>query len=81
MTLSYNLLKNDLEKAVESVVEFIGIEMSEELRKQVKQQVQAQNSFKPGHQNLSLEDFGLSREKVSKDLSFIFDKYGESSAV
>jgi hypothetical protein len=31
---------------------------------------------RPAHRNLSLEDFGLSRDRVHRDLQFVFEKYG-----
>lgn len=76
MTLTYDLLKNDLEKAVDTVVEFTGIELSDDLRSLIQQEVNMQRSYRPKHHNLELEKFGLSKAKIAKDLSFIFDKYG-----
>lgn len=76
MTLTYDLLKNDLEKAIDAVVEFTGIELSDDLRSLIQQEVHMQRSYRSKHRNLELEEFGLSKEKIAKDLSFIFDKYG-----
>lgn len=76
MTLSYDLLKNDLGKAIEVILEFTGIEISQELRKRIQEQIKMQSSYRSKHRNLDLEEFGLSKERIAKDLSFVFDKYG-----
>ena len=76
ITLTYDLLKNNLGKAVDTVVKFTGIELSDDLRSLVQEDVNMQKSYHPKHRNLELEEFGLSKEKIAKDLSFIFDKYG-----
>jgi hypothetical protein len=76
MTLSYDLLKNDLAKAIEAILEFTGVEISQELRKRIQEQIKTQSSYHRKHRNLDLEEFGLSKERISKDLSFVFDKYG-----
>lgn len=76
MTLSYDLLKNDLGKAIEAILEFTGIEISQELRKRIEEQIKMQSSYRSKHRNLDLEEFGLSKERIAKDLSFVFEKYG-----
>lgn len=76
MTLSYDLLKNDLGRAIEVILEFTGIEISKELRKRIQEQIKMQSSYRRKHRNLDLEEFGLSKERIAKDLSFVFDKYG-----
>jgi len=76
MTISYDLLKNDLGKTIEEFLAFTGLTISKELQVKIKQQIQSQGSYRPKHQNLALEDFGLSRERIAKDLSFVFDRYG-----
>ena len=76
MTLSYDLLKNDLGKAIEAIIEFTGIEISQELRKRIQEQIKTQSSYRSKHRNLDLEEFGLSKERIAKDLSFVFEKYG-----
>jgi hypothetical protein len=72
MTLSYDLLKNDLGKAIEVILEFTGIEISQELRKRLQEQIKTQSSYRRKHRNLDLEEFGLSKERIAKDLSFVF---------
>jgi len=76
MTISYDLLKNDLARAIKEILEFTEIKISKELRAKIEEQIQSQGSYHPKHQNLPLEDFGLSKEKIAKDLSFVFDRYG-----
>lgn len=76
ITLSYDLLKNDFRKAIGVVLSFTGIEVKDELRKSILEQTQNQKLYRPLHQNLTLEDFGLTKEKITEDLSFIFDRYG-----
>ncbi|NIO20539.1 MAG: hypothetical protein GTN76_07315 [Candidatus Aenigmarchaeota archaeon] len=76
MTLSYDLLRNDPEEAINAILEFIKLELSEELHKRIQEQIQSQRSYRRKHRNLELEDFGLSKERVAKELSFVFDRYG-----
>ncbi|MBC2694299.1 MAG: sulfotransferase [Desulfobacteraceae bacterium] len=76
MTLSYDLLKNDLGKAIQTILEFTGLEISQELRKKIQEQIKTQSSYRRKHRNLELKEFGLSKERIARDLSFIFDKYG-----
>ena len=76
MTLSYDLLKNDLGKAIQTILEFTGLEISQELHKKLQKQIKAQSSYRRKHRNLELEEFGLSKERIAKDLSFVFEKYG-----
>ncbi len=76
MTLSYDLLRNDPEEAINAILEFIKLELSEELHKKIQEQIQSQRSYRRKHRNLELEDFGLSKERVANELSFVFDRYG-----
>ena len=76
MPLKYDVLKNDLEGAIKAVVEFTGIELSKELKRKIQEQVEDQKSYCRKHSNLTFEDFGLSKERIANDLSFVFDKYG-----
>lgn len=76
MSLTYDVLKNDLEGAIKAIVEFTGIELSKELNRKIQKQVEAQQSYRHKHSNLTFEDFGLSKERIANDLSFVFDKYG-----
>jgi hypothetical protein len=76
MVLSYDTLRNDLDEAVRAVVDFAGLELSDELWEKIREQCEAQRDYRRGHQNLDLEDFGLSKEQIAKDLDFIFSKYG-----
>jgi hypothetical protein len=69
-------LKNDLEGAIKAIVEFTGIELSKELNSKIQEEVETQKSYRRKHSNLTFEDFGLSKERIANDLSFVFDKYG-----
>ena len=76
LIISYESLKIDLAKAIEADLGFTGIEISTELQERVQHQIQKQRGYESSHKNLALEEFGLSKERIVKDLSFVFKKYG-----
>lgn len=76
--IRYDLFLSDLENAFNELIEFTGIEVSDALRQRIKEQAQKQKVYKRGHKNLDLEDFGISKEQIAKDLDFVFEEYGFS---
>ncbi len=75
-TISYDLLKHNLKKAVTLIVEFTELAISEDLQEKIDQQALRQQNYRRKHRNLELKDFGVSNEEVARDLGFVFDKYG-----
>jgi hypothetical protein len=75
LVVSYDQLKNDLGETIKSILEFTKLAIGEDLQKKIKEQIQKQASYRRRHQNLELEDFGLTKAKVATDLAFVFDRY------
>ncbi len=75
LTLRYDDLITNLYESFERINEFIELEPSEELKSTVKTQAAKQKDYVPKHKVLPLEDFGLTTDKIIKDLSFVFDEY------
>jgi hypothetical protein len=73
MTLRYEDLCRDPTARVRDVAQFAGLEVSRDPRETIGRQ---QVSYRPKHKNLALEEFGLSKQQVLRDLDFVFDKYG-----
>jgi hypothetical protein len=78
MVLSYAKLREDLDEAVDQVIEFTGLQLSDELRGRIREQCDAQKSYRREHHNLEPEAFGISKKKIAEDLGFVFEKYGFS---
>lgn len=76
ITVRYEDMMNDLEGEVGRVAAFCDLEISDALRRSIADQADVQRGYKPEHNNLSLEDFGLTRADILRDLGFIFDRYG-----
>lgn len=76
MVLPYDLLRRDLIKAFNKIVDFSGIAVSEELRLKVAARAQKQESYQRKHQVMDLAEFGLSHERISRDFAFVFKEYG-----
>ena len=76
LVVRYDDLRNNLGETVRQVVRFTGLQVSAEFESRIQQQSQEQKSFQRKHQNLQLEEFGLSKERIVEDLAFVFDKYG-----
>jgi len=76
MVVRYDHLVKDLERVFHEVVDFTGLQVSDELVERVRKQAEKQKSWKRKHRNLALEEFGLSKERIAKDLDFVFEAYG-----
>jgi hypothetical protein len=76
MTLPYQKLRSNLNAAFQEIVAFTGIKVSKKLQQAVENQAQTQKSYKRKHQVMSLDKFGITKEQIAKDLSFVFEEYG-----
>lgn len=76
LVLKYDLLKSDLENAWNKIAVFLDIQQNEILQQEIQYQAQLQKSYQRKHQVMELEEFGLNREVIYRDLSFIFKEYG-----
>jgi hypothetical protein len=74
--LRYDSLRTQLEETFEQFVEFAGITPTEKLREVIRRQAERQKDYKRKHKNLELEAFGISKERLARDLSFYFELYG-----
>ncbi len=76
MVLQYDVLRSDLYQTFEKIVAFTGIKPSNELQQAIDNQAQIQKDYQRKHQVIKLEEFGLTREQIAEDLSFVFEEYG-----
>uniref|UniRef100_A0A832A0Z1 Sulfotransferase n=1 Tax=Desulfacinum infernum TaxID=35837 RepID=A0A832A0Z1_9BACT len=66
LRVPYEELKRDFARVVQSIFVFGELRMSEAMERRVWEQSQKQRNYRPRHQNLTLEDFGLSAKEVLK---------------
>ena len=76
MIILCRLMRTDLQQVVDDFLAFSGLKVSEELRDKIRMQAQKQKSYSGKHQNLPLEYFGFSTERLEKDFGFVLKKYG-----
>ncbi|MGF1486510.1 MAG: sulfotransferase [Prochloraceae cyanobacterium] len=74
----YEDLCSNLEETFAKIVAFTGIKPSQALKESVEQKSKKQKNYRRKHKNLTLEDLGLTKEKIAEDFSFAFEKYGWS---
>lgn len=73
--LPYKLLRDDLEQAFKEMIDFTQIKVSDRIYQEISQLSQKQKNYKPAHKVKKLEDFGLSHDRIDKDLAFVFSEY------
>ena len=71
----YTDLLQNLEPTIARIVEFLEIEPSAEFLEEVRAQAERQRTYTSGHKH-SPDKFGLSPERIRKDLAFVYDAYG-----
>lgn len=71
----YPSLMTDFENTMQGLVEFLELDPDSEFYEKVKQQAEKQKGYKSKHK-YSLEKFGLSEERIRKDLDFVYKEYG-----
>lgn len=76
ITVRYEDMMGDLEGEVGRVAAFCDLELSDPLRRTIAAQAEVQRGYKREHSNHTMEEFGLTRADVLRDLGFIFDRYG-----
>ena len=76
ITVRYEDMMQDLEGEVGRVAAFCDLDLSDTLRNSIAEQANVQRGYKREHSNHKMEDFGLTRADVLRDLGFIFDRYG-----
>lgn len=75
----YDELITDLEGAFKRISDFTGINVSKELESNVKKKAASQKNFKRKHKVMDLEQFGVTREMITRDFAFVFEEYGIES--
>ena len=76
ITVRYEDMMQDLEGEVGRVAAFCNLDLSDSLRRSLTEQAEVQRGYKREHSNHKMEDFGLTKADVLRDLGFIFDRYG-----
>lgn len=76
ITVRYEDMMRDLEGEVGRVASFCDLNLSDALHSSIAAQAEIQRDYKREHNNLKMEEFGLTSADVLRDLSFIFDRYG-----
>ncbi len=76
MILPCDELITDLESAFEKIINFTGINVNESIMANVKKNAADQKNYKRKHKVMDLEQFGITREMITKDFDFVFKEYG-----
>ena len=76
LEISYNSIKNDLWNVVQGIKNFANLQYRPELEDMLKKQDEEQSSYERKHENLPLETFNLTEEKIRTDFDFFFKRYG-----
>ena len=76
LEITYDDIQNDLLGVIRKIKHFGGLTFSTELEERLKKQANQQSSYERKHKNLSLEQFGLTEERIRSDLDFVFKQYG-----
>jgi hypothetical protein len=76
LEITYDSIKNDLWNVIQQIKSFTHVQFGPELEDMLKKQDQEQASYMRKHENLPLEAFGLTEEKIRSDLNFVFKRYG-----
>lgn len=69
LRVRYEDFTKDFRDTMLRVFEFAELPVSEVMRRRIDDQHLRQRTYRPGHWNLKLEDFGFSPEKLAKDLA------------
>ncbi|MBK9266351.1 MAG: sulfotransferase [Polyangiaceae bacterium] len=75
LVVRYPELQEDLGGVFERCMAFAGIEPSSALQAAVGAQAARQSSYRRGHTNQRVEEFGISQERVMADLGWVYDAY------
>jgi len=76
MVINYDELKSDLENTINKIIAFTGLSASDVMLKKISDQAVKQKNYRPEHNTMPLEEFGVTREQIDEDFSFVFDHYG-----
>ncbi|MBN2758316.1 MAG: sulfotransferase [Bacteroidales bacterium] len=74
LLIQYKNLKTDFSNEFNRLIDFLEINLSDEFRKKIISQESKQKEYKSQHK-YSLEEFGLSEQKIITDFNFIYENY------
>ena len=72
--VKYTDLLQNLEPTITRILDFLEIEPTEAFREEVRAQAERQRTYKSRHEH-SPDQFGISPERIRKDLAFVYDAY------
>lgn len=75
MVVKYHSLRSNLAETFAKIITFTGIQPSDRLRAAIEKQDKIQGDYHRKHKIVELEEFGLTRSRIAKDLSFVFEEY------
>lgn len=76
LEITYDAIKNDLWNVIQRIKSFTNLPLSPELTDRLKKQDKEQSSYQRKHENLPLEAFNLTEDKIRSDFDFVFKRYG-----
>lgn len=75
LIVSYPRLMNDLEATMREVLEFLEVEPAPAFHDKVREQAEVQRRRTSEHE-YSPEQFGLTADRIRRDLAFVYEAYG-----
>lgn len=75
LVLPYSLLRNHLTVAIDKIVAFTGMPVSEHWHQTLIREAENQKHYQRQHQVKALEDFGITPAQIAEDFKFVFDAY------
>lgn len=74
LEINYDDLVINFGETVERIKEFCQFEFSEKTIEKIKEKTEKQKGYKREHQNISLENIGLSEEQIKEDLAQLYQE-------
>ncbi len=74
--MRYTDLIENLEPTIDRILEFAEIEPTEAFREEVRAQAERQRSYTSKHKHAPPDRFGLSAERIHKDLAYVYEAFG-----
>ena len=76
LEITYDSIKHDLWNVMQQIRSFANLRFHPELEDMLRKQDKEQASYERKHENLPLEAFNLTEEKIRSDFDFFFKRYG-----
>jgi hypothetical protein len=78
LEITYDSIKHDLWNVLQQIRSFANLRFRPELEDMLRKQDKEQASYERKHENLPLEAFNLTEEKIRSDFDFFFKRYGST---